>query len=268
MAVLKSRKGYEMRNKYLPLAAACFAVAMANNANAQTYVGVSAGISAPHNSNNTGTFTSDVPATTAAPAYPAIPAGTPLGWKTSFDVGYNFAAQIGHRFDNGFRIEGEFAFTRANVRRHSGVTVGGTNIDAVDASVLTRGPAVGSTVGQVVDSGIGSQRGIAGFVNAYYDFNHGGNFQPYVGGGIGLQETKFDYRPSNIDVGQAKDTNFAWQLMAGATYKLGPKFELFGQYNYRDGGKTRMALDLVPANLDAKSRQSLVSVGFRIPLGK
>ena len=40
------------------------------------------------------------------------------------------------------------------------------------------------------------------------------------------------------------------------------------QYNYRDGGKTRMNLDLVPADLDAKSRQSLVSVGFRIPLGK
>lgn len=257
-----------MRNNYLLLASACVAVAMANSANAQTYVGVSAGISAPHNSNNQGTFTSDVPATTAAPVYGAIPSGTPLGWKTSFDVGYNFAAQVGHRFDNGFRIEGEFAFTRANVRRHSGVTVGGTNIDAIDASILTRGPTVGSTVGQVVDSGIGSQRGIAGFVNAYYDINTGSAFQPYVGGGVGIQETKFDYRPSNIDVGQGKETNFAWQLMAGATYKIGPKFELFGQYNYRDGGKTTLPLDLVPADLQAKSRQSLVSVGFRIPLGK
>lgn len=257
-----------MRKMYLLLSAAGFAVAMAGNANAQTYIGVSAGIAAPHNSNNQGAFTSDVPATTTDPAYPAIPAGTPLGWKTNFDVGYNLSAQIGHRFNNGFRIEGEFAFTRANVRRHSGVTVGGTDIDGVDASILTRGPTVGSTVGQVVDSGIGSQRGIAGFVNAYYDFNAGGAFQPYLGGGIGVQETKFDYRPSNIDVGHGKDTNFAWQLMAGATYKLGPKFELFGQYNYRDGGKTRMNLDLVPAYLDAKSHQSLVSVGFRIPLGK
>lgn len=257
-----------MRNKYLLLTATGIAMSVTNNANAQTYVGVSAGISAPHNSNNTGTFTSDVPARTAAPAYPAIPAGTPLGWRTSFDVGYNFAAQVGHRFDNGFRLEGEFAFTRANIRRHSGVTVGGTNIDGTDASILTRGPTVGSTVGQVVDSGIGSQRGIAGFVNAYYDFNTGGKFQPYLGGGVGIQETKFDYRPSNIDVGQGKETNFAWQLMAGATYKMGPGFELFGQYNYRDGGKTRMNLDLVPADLQAKSRQSLVSVGFRIPLGK
>lgn len=257
-----------MIRKCFLIASAVVVVSSASSAYAQTYVGVSAGIAVPHNSNNTGVFTSDVPATTAAPVYDAIPSGTPLGWKTSFDVGYNLAAQIGHRFDNGFRIEGEFAFSRANVNRHSGVSVGGTNIDGVDASILTRGPTVGSTVGQVVDSGIGSQRGIAGFVNAYYDLNAGGNFQPYVGGGIGVQQTKFDYRPSNIDVGQGKDTNFAWQLMAGATYKLGPKFELFGQYNYRDAGKTRMALDLVPADLDAKSRQSLVSVGFRIPLGK
>ncbi len=257
-----------MKNAYLLFASACFAVAINNNANAQTYVGVSAGIVASHNSNNQGTFTSDVPATTAAPTYPAIPAGTPLGWRTSFDVGYNFAAQVGHRFENGFRIEGEFAFTRADVRRHSGVTVGGTNIDAVDASILTRGPTVGSTVGQLADSGIGSQRGIAGFVNAYYDINTGGAFQPYLGGGIGVQETKFVYRPSNLNVGEAKETNFAWQLMAGATYKLGPKFELFGQYNYRDGGKTTLPLNPVPADLTAKSRQSLVSVGFRIPLGK
>lgn len=257
-----------MIRKYFAGVAAIAAVSVAGSAYAQTYVGVSAGIAAPHSSNNTGTFNSAVPATTTAPVYGAIPTGSALGWKTSFDVGYNLAAQIGHRFENGFRIEGEFAFTRSGIRRHSGVTVGAGGIDSVDASVLTRGASVGSTVGQVVNSGIGSQRGIAGFVNAYYDFNQDGKFQPYLGGGVGVQETKFDYRPSNIDVGQGKETNFAWQLMAGATYKVGPKFELFGQYNYRDGGKTRMALDLLPADLEARSRQSLVSVGFRIPLGK
>lgn len=257
-----------MNQKILTISALLTAISIAPSAHAQTYVGVSAGVALPRSSNNQGTFTSDVPATTGSPAYDAIPSGTSLGWNTQFDAGYNFSAQVGHRFNNGFRLEGELAFTRSNVQRHSGVTVGGTNIDAIDASILTRGAAVGSTVGQVVDSGIGSQRGIAGFVNAYYDFNTGSAFQPYVGGGIGVQETKFNYQPSNIDVGQGKETNFAWQLMAGATYKLGPKFELFGQYNYRDGGSTTLPLDLVPANLTATSRQSLVSVGFRIPLGK
>lgn len=256
-----------IRKCYL-ISAAVVLGSVGATASAQTYVGASAGVAIAHNSNNQGSFTSGVPATTVAPVYGAIPSGTALGWQTRFDAGYNFAAQIGHRFDNGFRVEGEFAFTRTSVKRHSGLTVGGTGIDGVDASVLTRGAALGSTVGQIVNSGIGSQRGIAGFVNAYYDIKTGSAFQPYVGGGIGVQETKFDYRPSNVDVGQGKETNFAWQLMAGATYKIGPKFEVFGQYNYRDAGKTTMKLDLLPANLDAKSRQSLVSVGIRIPLGK
>lgn len=256
-----------MIQKCILVVCAVVAGSFASVAHAQTYVGVSAGVAIPHKSNNQGAFTSAVPATTAAPVYGAIPSGTALDWQTRFDAGYNIAAQIGHRFDDGFRVEAEFAFSRAGVKRHSGVNVGGTSIDSVDASVLTRGPTVGSTVGQLVNSGIGSQRGIAGFVNAYYDFNAGGKFQPYLGGGIGLQQTRFDYRPSNIDVGQGKETNFAWQLMAGATYKLSPKFEVFGQYNYRDGGATRMGLDLLPADLNAKSRQSLISAGIRIPLG-
>lgn len=243
-----------MRNQYLLVASACFAIAIAGNANAQTYVGVSAGISVPHNVNNQGATT----ASGSAAADGGLPAGTPVGFKTSFDVGYNFAAQIGHRFDNGFRLEGEVAITRADVRRFSDLTVGsqgGTQ------------PA-GLTSGQVIGSGIGSQRGIAGFANAYYDVNTGTAFQPYLGGGIGIQETKFTYNPSATFSGVGKETNFAWQLMAGATYKLGPKFELFGQYNYRDGGKTTIPLKNVPANVEGRSRQSLVSVGFRIPLGK
>jgi outer membrane autotransporter protein len=147
------------------------------------------------------------------------------------------------------------------------VTVGGANIDAVDASVLTRGATVGATVGTVVASGIGKQQSYGAFANGYYDFNSGGVFQPYVGAGIGLQRTKFDYRPSDIDVGQGSKTNLAWQLMAGATYKISPNFELFGQYNYRDAGKTKLNLDLLPADLTAKSRQSILSLGIRIPLG-
>jgi opacity protein-like surface antigen len=256
-----------MNRTYLYLASAIASILVVPAANAQTYVGVSAGIASANESNNRGTFTSGVAATTTAPIYGAIPSGTPVGWNTTFDLGYNISAQVGHRFKSGFRIEGELAYSRNGVKRHNGLTVGGGDIDGVDASVLTRGAALGATVGKVIDSGIGSQSSFGAFANAYYDFNVGGPFQPYVGGGIGLQQTKFDYRPSNVDVGQGKETNFAWQLMAGATYKIGPKFEVFGQYNYRNNGKTTMALDLLPVDLQAKSRQSLVSFGIRIPLG-
>jgi hypothetical protein len=55
--------------------------------------------------------------------------------------------------------------------------------------------------------------------------------------------------------------------MAGATYKIGPGMEIFGQYNYRDAGSTKMRLDLLPADLNAKSKQSIFSLGLRIPIG-
>lgn len=247
------------------LTGAAFAVLLVPGvATAQTYGGLSAGVSLPETSNNSGAFGAAVP---ASPTFPEIPLDTPLAWQTKFDTGYNIAAHFGHRFDGGFRVEAEFNYTRSGIDTHRGVTVGGTDIDAIDASVLTRGAALGATVGTVVDSGIGSQRNYGAFANAFYDFNAGGSFQPYVGGGIGVQRVRFDYRPSDVDVGQGSDTNFAWQLAAGATYKASENFELFGQYNYRDNGKTRLALDLLPADLDAKSRQSVFSVGFRIPFG-
>lgn len=256
-----------MRTLPRTLTACSCALAFAGAAQAQTYVGVSVGGTLPEDSKNRGEFTADVPATAAPPLYPAIPTGTELGWRTEFDTGYNISGQVGHRFAGGFRVEGEFNYNRAGVNRHRGIAVGGTDIDTVDASVLTRGATVGATVGTVVDSGIGKQQSYGVFANAYYDFNSGGNFMPYVGGGIGGQRVKFDYRPSDIDVGQGSDTNFAWQLMAGATYKIGPGMEIYGQYNYRDAGSTRMRLDLLPADLNAKSRQSIFSLGLRVPIG-
>jgi opacity protein-like surface antigen len=262
-----NQKDVQMKKLPLFLAASFAAMALSGAAHAQTYVGVSVGGVLPEDSKNNGQFTADVPATTVAPIYPAIPTGTELAWTTEFDTGYNISGQIGHRFSGGFRVEGEFNYNRAGVKTHSGVTVGGTDISAVDASVLTRGASVGSTVGTVVDSGIGKQESYGVFANAYYDFNSGGSFQPYVGAGVGGQKVKFDYRPSNIDIGQGSDTNFAWQVMAGATYKIGPGMEIFGQYNYRDAGTTKMELDLLPADLNAKSKQSIFSLGLRIPLG-
>jgi opacity protein-like surface antigen len=252
--------------KFPLILAAAAAIAFPSMTSAQTYVGVSVGATLPEDSKNNGAFTADVPATAD---FPAITTGTELGWTTEFDTGYNISAQVGHRFDGGFRVEGEFNYNRAGIDTHRNLTVGDTNIDSVDSAVLTRGAASTSnpTVGTVIDSGIGKQQSYGVFANAYYDFNSGGSFQPYVGGGVGGQKVKFDYRPSDVDVGQGRDTNFAWQLMAGATYKIGPGMEIYGQYNYRDAGSTKMNLDLLPAELNAKSKQSIFSLGLRIPLG-
>jgi opacity protein-like surface antigen len=231
------------------------------------YVGVSGGVALPQKSQNKGTFTSTVPAT---PAFPAIASGTPLEWRTKFDTGYNISAFAGYRFEGGFRIEAEIGYSQFNVKTHSGVTVGGTNIDALDVAVLTRGTpaAANPSVGAVVGNGnFGRVKNLGGYANAYYDFNAGGKFQPYLGGGVGIQRVSVNYSPSNVQVGIGKKTVFAYQLMAGATYKVSPGLELFAQYNYRAASRAQIPLQLLPATLGVESKQSLISVGLRIPLG-
>jgi opacity protein-like surface antigen len=253
------------------------AVALPSIAKAQTYVGVSTGLSIQNDSKNRGEFTATVPAVPAVPAtvpptnaFAAIPNATSLAWDTKFDNGYNISAFAGHRFNGGFRVEGELAYSRNGIDSHRNVTVGGAIIDGVDVGVLTRAQpaATNPTVGEVVNSGIGKIRHFGGFLNAYYDFNSEGSFQPYVGAGAGLQNVKVDFRPSDVDVGQGNKTKFAYQLMAGATYKMGPGLEIFGQYNYRAvDGRSKIALDLLPADLGVQSKQSIISLGLRIPFG-
>lgn len=235
----------------------------AGAAHAQTYAGISVGATFPEDSRNRGTTTSAIPATAA---FPAIPAGTAVDWRTEFNTGFNLAGQIGHRFDNGLRIEAELAWTRASVDRHRNMLVGGANIDGANLAILTRGTSVpgGPTVGAALSTDPGRVDTIGAFGNIFYDFNRSGKLQPYVGAGLGFQHVIVDYRPSNTPVADGTDTRFAYQLMAGATYKLSPRTELFGQYTWREAdGRAQVRNLLVPATLGVQSRQSIVSAGVR-----
>jgi opacity protein-like surface antigen len=233
----------------------------------EPYVGVSVGATLQQKSNDRGTFTSTVPATAA---FPAIASGTPLTLETRFKTGFNIAGQAGYRFDNGFRVEAEVGYSENDVKRHNNLTVGGTNIDAVDVAVLTRGvpAAANPTVGTVIgNGGKGRLRNFSVFGNAYYDFNREGSLQPYIGGGLGVQEAKVRYQPSDVPVANGKKAVFAYQLMAGVTYKISPSFEVFGQYNYRSSDRANIPLSIVPATFDVQNKASVLSLGMRIPLG-
>lgn len=250
--------GYLLAASFLPLAAPAAAQ--------DVYVGVSGGVAIPEDSANRGRFTADVPAT---PDYPAIASGTPLEWNTRFKSGFNIAGQIGYRFENGFRTELEVAYSEYDVRRHRNLAVGGTQIDGLDVSVLTRGaPAVGNpTVGQVINDGQGKVKNLGAFANVFYDFNRAGTFQPYLGAGIGAQNVDVTYRPSGVDVADDDKTRFAYQFMAGATYKVSPRVDLFAQYTYRrTESRANVDLNLLPARLGVQSNQSIVGAGLRFKL--
>lgn len=246
-----------------------FGVLIASPASAESgpYIGVSAGLALPENSENAGEFTSTVPAT---PDFPEIPAGTPVGWTTDFESGFAVGGHLGYAFDNGFRVELEGSYTEYDVNTHFDLAAGGTIIDDVDVAVLTRGAAdpANPTVGEVIATPQGDRVSNFGvFGNVFYDIDAGAGFRPYVGAGIGFQSTDILYSPSGVPVGEGSDESFAFQLMAGASFDISESVELFGQFTYRENTeRAEIDLSLVPATLGVESAQSFVSAGVRVRL--
>jgi opacity protein-like surface antigen len=231
------------------------------------YVGIGAGVSLPGDSKNEGEFNANVPAT---PDFGAIPTGTPLAWNTDFDTGLALSGQVGYKFNNGFRLELEGNYSRYDVASHSGLLAGGANIDNVDVAVLTRGPAdpANPTVGAVIADGQGRVINYGLFANVFYDFDTGTAFKPYVGAGAGVQWVDVNYRPSGVQVGSGTEAGIAYQLMAGASFELSPRAELFGQYAYRaNGNRADIDLDLLPATLGVQNHQSVLTAGVRFKFG-
>lgn len=232
------------------------------------YVGVGAGVSLPGDSKNRGEFNSAVPGTRD---FGAIPGGAPLAWDTDFDTGLALSGQIGYKFNNGFRLEVEGAYSRYDVTGHAGMTVGGVNIDGVNSAVSTRGPAnpANPTVGALIADGQGQVSNFGLFANVFYDINTGTAFKPYIGAGAGVNWVDVNYRPSGVQVGSGNQAGLAYQLMAGASVELSPRAELFGQYTYRaNAERADIDLTLLPATLGVQNHQSILMAGVRFKFGK
>ncbi len=231
------------------------------------YFGVSGGIALPSDSDNSGEFDAAVPATAD---FAEIPEATELEWQSEFNNGFAISGQAGYAFENGFRVELEGSYTEYNVDSHSGLTVGGADIDGVDSAVLTRGAAdpANPLVGDVLADGQGKVKNFGLFANAFYDIDTGSAFTPYVGAGVGYQWTDAEYAPSAVLVGDDDDGAFAYQLMAGASVELSDSAELFGQYTYRENLEDAdIPLTLLPATLGVESQQSILSAGVRFKFG-
>jgi opacity protein-like surface antigen len=244
-----------------------FALASTSAAHAQDwYAGGSIGILMQDDSDNSGA-TGAFNTGNGAPAVPngtAVAAGTPYGWTTEFDDGMAVSAEVGMRYGGGLRSGLELAYTKSDVDRHSGVTLGGTVIDGVDAAVLTGSATqLGATVGAVVADGRGDITNTALFANLYYDFAMGGTFEPYLGAGIGFAQVDVDYSPSGVGIINDDDTAFAWQLKGGITWKIDPSWEAYGEYAYRQTDDISFDNQLFPGSLDVENTQSIISAGVR-----
>jgi len=79
-------------------------------------------------------------------------------------------------------------------------------------------------------------------LNAYYDFDTGSAFTPYIGAGIGYAKTKVAYADNNFNINgfwkqTDSHTNIAWQIGAGIAYELNDNVSIDVGYRYVDYGK-------------------------------
>ncbi len=229
------------------------------------YIGGSAGYLWQAESDNSG-VTGAFRTGNGSPALPngtAIAAGTPYGWDTQFEDGAGYGVEAGFRIKKNLRTGLEISSTSADVDTHSGVTVGSTNIDGVDAAVLTGSATqLGATVGQVVADGRGEISNLAVYANAYYHFDLG-RVQPYVGGGIGFSQVDVNYQPSGVRIIDDKKTKFAWQLKAGAEAMINDNWSVYGEYAYRMTEDVEYDNLLFPGTLEVENRPAMLSVGVR-----
>lgn len=229
------------------------------------YASFSVGASALQDSDNSGAFTSDF-ATGAGATIPAgtvLAAGTPLGWTTEFDTGYAVSAAVGRRL-GAWRGEIELAYQSNDIDTHNGVQAGGIALGGEDAGVLITGsPNLGVTVAELVDDGSGSVESTFLMANVFYDFSTGGPFTPYLGGGLGVARVEVDYSPSGVGIINDDDTVIAYQAVAGATYALNDRTELFAQARYRGTDDVETSVDLFDATLEIENRAVVAEAGLR-----
>lgn len=145
-------------------------------------------------------------------------------WNVGVGVGYKFNQYFRTDFTLDYETPGEF-YGRANCV----ATCGATDYSEETANISAW----------------------SGLVNGYVDLGTYGGLTPYVGAGIGASYLRTSgTETSNGGNYSGDDTwNFAWALMAGASYAFTPNWSMDVGYRYINLGDARSA-DLDPAGTE------------------
>ena len=230
------------------------------------YFGGSLGFATLDDASNDGALTSDFTTGegTTIPAGTVLTTGTGIGWETEYDGGYAVSGQAGLR-NGALRFEAEI-FTQSNeVDTHTGVSAGGLDLSAEDAAVLITGQTtnLGVTVADLVADGRGEVRSTGFMANAYYDFDTGTAFTPYLGAGIGLVNVDIDYSPSGTVIINDDQTVFGYQLMAGVSAAWSQQTDIFAGLRYRATDSVDVTSSLLPADFEIDQKTVSAEVGLR-----
>lgn len=198
---------------------------------------------------------------------------------SSHETGFKVAGTVGYEIGNGFRVEGEMFFARAEVDRvtYKGVTTGQGSLP-----ITVEFPVEGTA----------DQYGA--FASTWYDFRTGTDWIPYIGGGLGFiridqsgleydsnalaneiatagaqrqnpNAPKVNLPPGTVPEISATDTVFAYHIGIGAGYRLTENIILQGGYRLQaasePGFEGRNGFGDV--RVDSSLRVHLLEVGLR-----
>lgn len=134
------------------------------------------------------------------------------------EAGWELSGEVGRDFGNGWRTDAEVLY-----------------LDS------------GNRYGQAGRTSL-----TGGFVNGYYNFNHGRPWQPFVGAGVGVANV--------LSIGEA-DTRFAWQVKAGLDHPFTDR--LIGEVAYRYVGVPDAHAGMEPTGFRGDYHSSAITVGVR-----
>lgn len=139
--------------------------------------------------------------------------------STDFDPGTSLAGAIGYSFGRGddfglrylddFRVEVEFLRQENDINDFGSVSAGNGPGDSDNQTALS-----------------------AFMVNAYYDYDTGTAWTPYIGGGVGAAIVDFEASSGGNSVVDDTDTVFAYQARAGIGYEISPSTVLSVGYRF------------------------------------
>jgi opacity protein-like surface antigen len=147
--------------------------------------------------------------------------GNPLEFGSSAKTGYNARLAIGAYRVPQVRVEGEIGYRRAGLDRLS------INNDAGLGAAAGMAPLAGSA------SASGHATAISAMLNAYYDYDTGSAWRPYIDAGIGAARlTLKDVAAAGVPVADTFDTVFAYQFGLGIGYEVTKSLTLALDYRY------------------------------------
>ena len=186
--------------------------------------------------------------------------------RDGFVLGAAVGGDLSHWL-KGLRGEVELAYRHSKFGRaasRSQVTVTTDTAQITTPGTYTFNGTLTST--STGASSGGELRTFTLMANAWYDFDMGSSFTPYVGGGIGYADNELTHGLQANGTGG----DFAWQLGAGVNYKIGDKTSVGVGYRYLDAGDieltmaSRLGGSPATQSYDIENHSVLLNVNFQL----